>query len=208
MKHRRTRVARWTMARTFTVRAIRAWRGLLPDWTPSLDQMAALEHQPHEYRLAISVLSEDWEAEDPRWDVLLALLEYERREQRARDTRDYWSEPGRVDEWLGQVVETQKLEVADATGMDTDDTQVHGAVVGGPEEGEVRDLRDVHPQAEDVHPDGEPVQQEPADGTPEDSPGDPDGTAGNGLVVVQRAPAVFSVRTLASIRAEQAGGDG
>lgn len=83
-KHNLKRVLRLTEARTFTVRAIRAWRDLLPDWTPSLDGMADLDTMPHEHVAAVRVVAEGWEASDPRWDVLMALLEWERRQERMK----------------------------------------------------------------------------------------------------------------------------
>lgn len=82
MKHNLRRVLRLTEARTFWVRAIRAWRDLLPDWTPTLDALRELETMPHEHRAAVAVVSEGWQANDPRWDVLMALLEWERRQAR------------------------------------------------------------------------------------------------------------------------------
>ncbi len=84
MKHSRFRLLHWTEARTPWVRAVRTWRQLLPDWTPSLDAQRDLENKPHEYRAAVAVLSDGWEAGDPRWDVLMALLEYERRDAAMR----------------------------------------------------------------------------------------------------------------------------
>lgn len=82
MKHNLRRVLHLTEARTFWVRAVRAWRNLLPDWTPTLDALRELETMPHEHRAAVAVVSEGWQANDPRWDVLMALLEWERRQAR------------------------------------------------------------------------------------------------------------------------------
>lgn len=93
MKHNMKRVLRFTEARTFTVRAIRAWRRLLPDWTPTLDDLKALETMPHEHRAAVRVIAEGWATNDPRWDVLMALLEWERRQARDDEAaRGYFRE--------------------------------------------------------------------------------------------------------------------
>jgi hypothetical protein len=60
--------------------AINAWRRLVGDWQPTLEQLQALERKPPEYREALRVISEGWSPDDARWDVLLALFEYNRRE--------------------------------------------------------------------------------------------------------------------------------
>jgi len=80
VKHNLKQLLHLTMARDFTVRAIRAWRKLLPDWTPTLDMLRDLDIRPHEHIAAVRIVATGWEANDPRWDVLMALLEYERRE--------------------------------------------------------------------------------------------------------------------------------
>lgn len=80
VKHNLRSVLRLTEARTFWVRAVRAWRNLLPDWTPTLDELRKLESMPHEHRAAVAIVSHGWDANDARWDVLMALLEWERRE--------------------------------------------------------------------------------------------------------------------------------
>lgn len=80
----RFRLLGWTQARTPWVRAVRAWRNLLPDWTPSLDEQMTLETMPHEHRAVVAVISDGWDPNDPRWDCLMALLEWERRQERTR----------------------------------------------------------------------------------------------------------------------------
>lgn len=80
MRHNRKRVLRFTEERSFWVRCVRAWRNLLPDWTPTLDDHKRLEMQPHEHRAAVAIVADGWGPNDPRWDVLMALLEWERRE--------------------------------------------------------------------------------------------------------------------------------
>lgn len=80
----RFRLLGWTQARTPWVRAVRAWRNLLPDWTPSLDEQMTLETMPHEHRAVVAVISDGWDPGDPRWDCLMALLEWERRQERTR----------------------------------------------------------------------------------------------------------------------------
>lgn len=82
MKHNLRRVLHLTTARDFTVRAVRAWRKLLPDWTPTLDMLRDLDTRPHEHIAAVRIVATGWEANDPRWDVLMALLEWERRDVR------------------------------------------------------------------------------------------------------------------------------
>lgn len=84
MRHNRFRLLHWTEARTPTVRAVRAWRQLLPDWTPTLDALRSLENMPHEHRAAVAVITDGWSTDDARWDVLMALLEYERRDASMR----------------------------------------------------------------------------------------------------------------------------
>lgn len=88
MKHNLRRVLRLTEARTFWVRATRAWRQLLPDWTPTLDDLKALETMPHEHRAAVGVVSDGWDSNSPKWDVLMALLEWERREATLKASYD------------------------------------------------------------------------------------------------------------------------
>lgn len=84
MKRNRHRLSRFVAARIPAVRAVRAWRALLPDWKPTLEQLQALDRMPMEHRQAVRVLAYDWSYDDPRWDVLVALLEWERREERKR----------------------------------------------------------------------------------------------------------------------------
>lgn len=94
MKHNLRRVLHLTEARTPWVRAVRAWRNLLPDWTPTLDALRELDTRPHEHVAAVRIVADGWEPNDPRWDVLMALLEWERRnataaeQQRVEDDLD------------------------------------------------------------------------------------------------------------------------
>lgn len=94
MKHNLRRVLHLTQARDFTVRAIRAWRRLLPDWTPTLDMLRELDTRPHEHVSAVRVVAEGWDERDARWDVLLALLEWERRDALRKYGEDQWLEEG------------------------------------------------------------------------------------------------------------------
>lgn len=110
MKHNRSRVLRWTQTRTPWVKAVRAWRQLLPDWTPTLDEQVSLETMPREHRAAVAVISEGWEANDPKWDVLMALLEWERRQERTRlDLADEIARIGQVLEETGGPVDIRHL---------------------------------------------------------------------------------------------------
>jgi hypothetical protein len=84
MKHNRHRLSRFMTARTFGMRAVGAWRRLLPDWTPLASHLAELERRPHEHGVAVRFVSYGWTYDDARWDVLLALLEWERRAERER----------------------------------------------------------------------------------------------------------------------------
>lgn len=82
MKHRpfKSRIFRDVAARTFAVRAARAWRELMPDWTPNLDDLRKLDDAPREYVAAVKIVAKDWSDDDPRWDVFMALLEWNRRD--------------------------------------------------------------------------------------------------------------------------------
>jgi hypothetical protein len=100
VKHNRRRWLPLTEARARTVRAIRAWRNLLPDWTPTLDMVRELENMPREHRAAVTAISYGWPDDDARWDVLVALLEWERREERNRC-------------WMADVVAETGMEVGE-----------------------------------------------------------------------------------------------
>jgi len=124
MKHNLRRILRLTEARTFTMRAIRAWRQLLPDWTPTLDALRELDTRPHEHVAAVRIVSEGWEATDARWDVLLALLEWERRdERRLQDAANLLSETGR-DPW--EEYEGFEWDEKNPPPYDDGDYDVHG----------------------------------------------------------------------------------
>lgn len=84
MRHNRHRLSRLVSARVFWTRAVAAWRDLLPDWRPSLEELQALDARPLEHQRATRILAYGWDNNDPRWDVLLALLEWERRAERER----------------------------------------------------------------------------------------------------------------------------
>jgi hypothetical protein len=120
VKHNLRRVLHLTQARDFSVRAVRAWRRLLPDWTPTLDVFRELDTRPHEHVAAVQIVAEGWEPNDPRWDVLAALLAWERREAEAEIRREYWSSKGAVDRWLEGL---DRLEAAIKEEDDTDLTE-------------------------------------------------------------------------------------
>jgi hypothetical protein len=84
MRHNRHRLSRLVSARVFWTRAVAAWRDLLPDWRPSLEELQALDARPLEHQRAVRILAYGWDNNDPRWDILLALLEWERRAERER----------------------------------------------------------------------------------------------------------------------------
>lgn len=61
-----------------------AWRQLvqhhLPDWRPTLQQLQRLDEGPHELTVALRSLARGWDKDDARWDVLMAVLEYCKRQ--------------------------------------------------------------------------------------------------------------------------------
>lgn len=59
---------------------VKAWRELLPSWQPTLGQLQALDHGPPERMVALRAVARGWGPQDARWDVLMALLVYERRQ--------------------------------------------------------------------------------------------------------------------------------
>lgn len=64
-------------------RALAAWRGmmpLLPRWKPSAEQLDALDDEPPRVLAAYRSIAEGWASDDARWDVLVAVLVYTRRE--------------------------------------------------------------------------------------------------------------------------------
>ena len=64
-------------------RALAAWRGmaeLLPAWRPTLDQLDALDAEPPRVIAAYRSIAEGWSDDDARWDVLVSVLVYARRE--------------------------------------------------------------------------------------------------------------------------------
>jgi hypothetical protein len=65
-------------------RDLAAWRNLarqhLPGWRPTAPQLQQLDEGPHELGVAIRSITRGWDRFDARWDVLLAVLEYYKRE--------------------------------------------------------------------------------------------------------------------------------
>lgn len=59
---------------------VKAWSRLLPGWRPDADQLAALDAEPRRVILAYRAIAEGWARDDARWDVLIAVLVYTRRE--------------------------------------------------------------------------------------------------------------------------------
>ncbi|WP_406444581.1 hypothetical protein OHB14_36805 [Streptomyces sp. NBC_01613] len=61
-----------------------AWRELtrhhMPDWRPTLPQLQRLDEGPHELGVALRSITRGWARSDARWDVLMAVLEYYKRE--------------------------------------------------------------------------------------------------------------------------------
>ncbi|MEH0586242.1 hypothetical protein QA942_19980 [Streptomyces sp. B21-106] len=61
-----------------------AWRELaqqhMPGWRPTLQQLQRLDEGPHELGVALRSIARDWDRDDARWDVLMAVLEYYKRE--------------------------------------------------------------------------------------------------------------------------------
>lgn len=84
MKRNRHRLSRFVAARIPTMRAVRAWRELLDHWMPDQSDLEELDARPREHRQAVRALMYGIPYGDSRWDVLVALLEWERREERKR----------------------------------------------------------------------------------------------------------------------------
>lgn len=59
---------------------LRAWRELLPGWRPDRDQLNALDAESPQLVAAYRAIAEGWPADCARWDVLIAVLVYTRRE--------------------------------------------------------------------------------------------------------------------------------
>lgn len=198
MKRNRHRLSRFVSARTFWVRAVHAWRELLPDWQPTLQELQALDNMPANHQRAVRVVAYGWGNNDPRWDVLMALLEWERRAERDRLIRaEAWTEMAeRVAQCALYEDPEEESDVDDPLGLYEDRMACDT-------EREVPILREVHPSEEDVHGDGEPVQQGPGDGEAEDGDPDPDERAAEGASLVRRPARVLSLR---EARAYKAGG--
>jgi len=173
VRHNRFRQLRWTTARTPWVRAVRAWRDLLPDWTPSLDEQVSLETMPHEHRAAIAIVSDGWGPNDPRWDVLMALLEWERRQERTR--RQLADEMSRLNQEMETGAEIKEYYAGQPAPMP--DGVIRTPTVLGSEE------------FERLREESEITVETPLPGKLVLVPKDP--------------PKVFTVRTLRSIREEQ-----
>ncbi|MGA4942129.1 hypothetical protein [Streptomyces cinereoruber] len=60
--------------------AVGAWKALLPGWCPTVEELRKLDEGAPEFVAAVRAMTADWSPEDARWDVLMALLEYTRRE--------------------------------------------------------------------------------------------------------------------------------
>lgn len=107
----RHRLTRFMAARLFQVRAVGAWRRLLPDWTPTASDLNELEHRSHEHGVAVRFLTYGWSYDDARWDVLLALLEWERRAERERrETADELTRLGQEMDYSNVVSMDQEYE--------------------------------------------------------------------------------------------------
>jgi hypothetical protein len=180
MKHRRMRPLSYAAERARTVRAVRAWRRLLPDWTPDLDDMRALEAAPAPHRDAVKAITYDWDSGDARWDVLLALLEHARREERTRI---------RLADW-----EMSLMAEEDAGGHD----QVCAGedFVAGSEDRQVLELREIHAAGAEVQPDAGPDEPERSVGEDQEPDAHPEGSAQSRPVLERTAPTVYRVRTL------------
>ena len=190
-------------ARTPSVRAVRAWRRLLPDWTPTLDAHRDLDTRPHEHVAAVRIVAEGWSPEDARWDVLMALLEYERREERMRWLTAEAALGVQTIEDIRSQETCRWCEESDDERCflhreDDDDDQVRLREdhLAGDLEREVPLVREVRPQAAAVLPDTEPVQPGPGDGPDEDADADPDRSARSRPRVERVSAGVYRVRTL------------
>lgn len=205
MKRNRHRLSRFVAARIPAMRAARAWRALLPDWTPDQADLEELDARPREHRQAVRVLMYGIPYTDPRWDVLAALLEWERREERKR--RDAADELTRLNEEMDPLEERALRSKRPAwddnvISMDEEyermryDSEV---TVETPMPGmkvlqqHVDDMLDIVRQTKPVERSDKPVRRYE------------DGAFERSLTLVPRpgTPKVFTVRTLKSIREEQ-----
>lgn len=69
-----------SVRRRRTRACVKAWSRLLPGWKPDADQLEALDAGPWQLQAAYGALAEGWDRADARWDVLIAVLVYTRRE--------------------------------------------------------------------------------------------------------------------------------
>lgn len=201
MKRNRHRLSRFVAARIPAVRAARAWSDLLNHWMPDQSDLEELDARPREHRQAVRVLMYGIPYTDPRWDVLVALLEWERREERKR--RDAADELTRLSEEMDRTggpiditgmitdnvvsmdVEYERLRRTDETTIETELPRVDWA--GNPEGSTY------HSATQPLCPPGECTWpdcncQAKAEFT---------------LVPSPKGPKWYTVRTLRSIREEQ-----
>lgn len=63
---------------------VKAWRELsqrhMPDWQPTLQKLRRLDEGPTELLRALRSVARGWSPSDARWDVLMAVVEYYKRQ--------------------------------------------------------------------------------------------------------------------------------
>lgn len=87
---------------------VKAWRELtqrhIPDWQPTLQRLRRLDEGPGELLVALRAIARGWDQNDARWDVLMAVVEFYKRQhahELAEKQRN--ANPDRSPEWSDGV---------------------------------------------------------------------------------------------------------
>jgi phage gp16-like protein len=62
---------------------LEAWRNLarlMPGWRPTLQGLQRLDEGPNELLVALRAIARGWAHQDARWDVLMGVIEFYKRE--------------------------------------------------------------------------------------------------------------------------------
>jgi hypothetical protein len=72
------------MKQSHMLEDVKAWRelarGHVPDWQPTLQGLQRLDEGPGELLVALRSIARGWDRNDARWDVLMAVLEFYKRQ--------------------------------------------------------------------------------------------------------------------------------
>jgi hypothetical protein len=72
------------MKQSHMLEDVKAWRelarGHMPDWQPTLQGLQRLDEGPGELLVALRSIARGWDRNDARWDVLMAVLEFYKRQ--------------------------------------------------------------------------------------------------------------------------------